>query len=128
MGDQRKNSSPAVPDNKENSISKEVVVERVKEILHLLAKTVSLIKIFPPDHSSVKNFTREMAEKLIKFLEDNWKLELDVDEFSFNFQGKMVYQDQSTIKSLPFLFFKDGLQKLFFYKGLDINNFRNFWN
>ena len=127
MEDQRKSSFPVTPDKtQDKSQSNEVELEKVKEIINLLAKTVSLIKIFPPDHSSVKNFINELADKLIKFLESNWKLELDVDEFSFRYQGEVIYKDQSTIKSLPFLFFKDGLQKLFFYKGLNLEQLQKF--
>ncbi len=131
MGNWTKNSSPPATvnnsnNNQEGKKSKEEIAEKVKEITALLAKTVSLIKIFPPDHSSVKSFIHELAEKMIKFLEENWKLELDVDEFSFSYQGKTVYQDESFIKSLPFLFFKDGLQKLFFYKGLNYNQLQEF--
>ncbi|MFQ5721004.1 MAG: hypothetical protein ACE5GI_00750, partial [Candidatus Aminicenantales bacterium] len=131
MEDRKRNFSPPGTANNSNNNQirnkpKQETVEKVKEITSLLAKTVSLIKIFPHDHSSVKSFIYELAEKITKFLEDNWKLELDVDEFSFSFQGKTVYQDQSTIKSLPFLFFKDGLQKLFFYKGLNYEQLQEF--
>ncbi|MFP4082691.1 MAG: HEAT repeat domain-containing protein [Candidatus Aminicenantes bacterium] len=93
-------------------------VAEVKEIIHLLAKTVSLVKIFPPDHSSVRNFTQEISDKLASFLQENFDLEIDIKEFSFHFQGENVYEEKNPVKSLPFLFFKDGAQKIFFHKGL----------
>ncbi len=33
-------------------------------------------------------------------------------------RGQVVYTDEMTIKSLPFFFFKDGTQILYFYRGL----------
>lgn len=101
-------------------------LEKVKEIVHILAKTISLIKIFPPEHSSVKGFTEELSEKIVKFLDKYWDLEVGIEEFSFIFQGKTVYHDDNPIKSLPFLFFKDGMQKLFFYKGLNKEQLQEF--
>lgn len=100
--------------------------EKVKEIMHLLAKTVSLIKIYPSDHTSVKGFSDDLSGKMIKFLEKYWNLEIDIEEFSFLFQEKKVYQDDSPGKSLPLLFFKDGMQKIFFHKGLKKEQFLEF--
>lgn len=101
-------------------------LEKVKEVIHLLAKTVSLIKIFPPDHSSVKSFTDEFSGKMVKFVNEYLDLEVDIEEFSFNFQGKTVYYDDNPMKSFPLLFFKDGMQKLFFYKGLKKEQLQQF--
>jgi len=115
-----------IPEDADELIIDEEKLERVKEVIHLLAKTVSLVKIFPPDHSSVKGFTDELSDKIVKFVDEYWDLEVDIEEFSFNFQRKSVYHDDNPIKSLPFLFFKDGMQKLFFYKGLDKEQLQEF--
>lgn len=126
MEDSNNNSSQNIPSHKQETKTDEAKLEKVKDIVNLLARTVSLIKIYPPHHSSVKNFTDELLEKLTSFLDKRWKLELDIEEFSFIYQGKIVYHDESAIKSLPFLFFKDGMQKLFFYKGLKKDQFDEF--
>jgi hypothetical protein len=60
------------------------------------------------------------------YLEKHWKLEIGVQEFEFTFEEKSIYKDDQIKKSLPFLFFKDGIQALFFYKGLDKEEFVNF--
>lgn len=101
-------------------------VQQIKEILHLLAKTVSQVKIYPADHSTVKNFKDELLEILTTYLEKYWKLEIDIGEFSFGFKGQTVYHDPTPLKSLPFLFFKDGMQKLSFYRGLNDHQLQEF--
>jgi HEAT repeat protein len=101
-------------------------VDKVKEILTLLAHTVSVMKIFPSEHATVKNFTEELATKMKKFLEENNKLEIGVLEYSFSHLGKIVYTDEYSIKSLPFFFCKDGTQILFFYKGLSKEELQEF--
>jgi len=94
-------------------------VEKVREIMLALANTNSAMKIFPANHATVQNFVEDLTKKMITFLETNGKLEIDIDEFVFSFMGKPVYRDELSIKSLPFFFFKDGMQKLFFYDGLE---------
>jgi len=115
-----------VPPEGVQDVVGEKQVEEAKHVLHLLGKTVSQVKIYPPDHISVKKTRDELYENLIAYLEKNWKLEIDIREFAFDFQDITVYRDPSPMKSLPFLFFKDGMQKLFFYKGLDMEELQEF--
>ncbi|NLH76978.1 MAG: hypothetical protein GX465_08065 [Acidobacteria bacterium] len=93
--------------------------EKVKDLLHYLANTVSAMKIFPTDHATVLNFVDQLAAKFTAFLAAHQKLQVAIEEFSFVYEGKPVYTDEVAIKSLPFFFFKDGLHILYFYEGLD---------
>jgi hypothetical protein len=101
-------------------------VEKVREIMLALANTNSAMKIFPANHATVLNFVEDLAKKIMEFLEANGKLEIDIEEFVFTFMGKSVYKDELSIKSLPFFFFKDGMQKLFFYDGLEKDEIADF--
>lgn len=94
-------------------------IEKARDILHQLGNTVSAMKIYPSDHITVKYFIDELTQKFTNFLESQGKLEIAVAEYSFFCGGKVVYTDEMTIKSLPFFFFKDGVQMLYFYQGLD---------
>ncbi len=94
-------------------------LETVRELLHLLARTVSAMKIFPSDHASVRSFVDELARRLMVFLDENDKLELGVEEAAFTCLGKPVYKDETSVRSLPFSFFKDGMRSLVFYRGLE---------
>lgn len=40
--------------------------------------------------------------------------------------NRKIFQDEKTIKSLPFLFYKDGMQKLTFHNGLKKEELREF--
>ena len=94
-------------------------VEKARDILHQLGNTVSAMKIYPSDHITVKYFIDELTNKFTSFLDAQGKLEIAIAEYSFFCGGKVVYTDEMTIKSLPFFFFKDGMQMLYFYGGLD---------
>lgn len=96
-----------------------VRMEKAKDLLHSLGNAVSAMKIFPSEHATVKNFVDQIAHKFKDFLAAYQKLQIGIEEFSFTCFGKPVYSDEVAIKSLPFFFFKDGLQVLYFYQGLD---------
>ncbi len=126
MREYSKKISPQETSKSEEVEVTEEQIQQIKEILHLLAKTVSQVKIYPSDHSTVKNFKDELLEKLTTYLEKYWKLEIDIGEFSFGFQSQTVYHDPAPLKSLPFLFFKDGMQKLSFYRRLNDHQLQEF--
>ncbi|MEN6560464.1 MAG: HEAT repeat domain-containing protein [Acidobacteriota bacterium] len=94
-------------------------IDKVKDLLHGLANAVSAMKIFPSEHATVTAFINQLAEKFAAFLNAYQKLQIGIEERSFTYEGKPVYTDEVAIKSLPFFFFKDGLQIFFFYQGLD---------
>ncbi|MGZ5469146.1 MAG: hypothetical protein ACXW2H_08390, partial [Candidatus Aminicenantales bacterium] len=94
-------------------------VEKAKDLLHFLANTVSAMKIFPSEHATVKNFIDQLTQKFSAFLGAYEKFQVGIEEYSFTYGGNPAFTDETAIKSLPFFFFKDGLQILFFYQGLD---------
>jgi len=94
-------------------------IEKARDLLHYLANTVSAMKIFPSQHATITNFVDLLTQKFTDFLAAYQKLQVDIEEYSFIYGGKPIFSDELTIKSLPFFFFKDGLQILFFYEGLD---------
>jgi len=103
-----------------------VRLEKARDILHTLANTVSAMKIFPSDHSTVRHFVDTLDQKFKEFLAPYQKLQVGIEEYSFTHAGRPVYTDELTIKSLPFFFFKDGLHILYFYQGLDKQEISDF--
>ena len=101
-------------------------IKNAREIVQLLAKTTSQMKIFASDHVNISRFTDELFGKMNEFLKKHWKFELGVQEFSFTYKGKTVYTDKQIKKSIPFLFYKDGVQSLYFYKDLTKDEFLDF--
>jgi len=94
-------------------------LERVKELVAGLAHTISAMKLFPSHHATVLNFQDELFGKLEKFLNEHHELELGIGENTFTFEGETVYVDENIVKSLPYMFFKDGMQMLAFLKDVD---------
>jgi hypothetical protein len=94
------------------------VLQKAGDILTAMANAVSAMKIFPSDHATVRNFGDILIAKFDEFFQTYQRLEVGVEEFSFTIAGQTVYTDELPLKSLPFFFFKDGAQILYFYRGL----------
>ena len=94
-------------------------VGKIKDILTTMANAVSAMKIFPSDHETVRTFVDALSGKFDAFFKRYPKLEVGVGEYTFTCADRVVYTDEMTIKSLPFFFFKDGAEILYFYRGLD---------
>ena len=93
-------------------------LDEVKDIVNQIEKVFSQMKIFSSDHENVETFIDLLFVKMSQYLQKHWKLEIGIEEFSFTFKGIPFYTERKTAKSLPYLFHKDGLKMLFFYKGL----------
>jgi HEAT repeat protein len=106
--------------DEENSVlADKQVLRKAQDILTSMANAVSAMKIFPSDHATVRNFVDALIGKFDNFFNTYQRLEVGVEEFSFTCAGQVVYTDEIPLKSLPFFFFKDGTQILYFYRGLD---------
>lgn len=103
-----------------------VETKKVKEVLSLFAKTFSAVRIYPPENPTVKNSVESLYEKTQEFLREYGELKLIVKEFSFIFKEDIVFEEEQKKASLPFLFFKDGMRELAFYKGLDKKELQDF--
>lgn len=110
--DSRKNESPA-PSREGGRVA-----EKVHEILSLLARSVSSIKIFSLNHATTRRLVDALWDQLSRFLERHNKLEIGIREYSFFHEDRLVYREEKALKSLPFLLYKDGTKKILFDKGL----------
>jgi HEAT repeat protein len=113
----------------QNSLAEEEVdlqaLQKVKELILSLSNTVSALKIFPSHHESSLRFRQDLITKLKSFFERYQKLELEIGEFAFYHQGKQVYQDEVSSKSLPYFFYKDGMRLLIIYNAVEEEEIRD---
>jgi len=104
-----------------------VEVKKASHVIQFFKKSFSLIKLYPPENPSVAKSIDLFSNQLGEFLNEYEELSIQVGEFSFSFKGEPVFQDEERSKSLPFLFYKDGLRELSFHKGLDKQELKEFF-
>lgn len=101
-------------------------LESVKEIFHILAHTVSSLKLFPSHHSTIQKFVDELLAKLKAYFEHRLELEAGIGESAFYLDGEKIYKEENLIKSLPYLFYKDGMQRFAILRDIDMAELRDF--
>jgi hypothetical protein len=103
-------------------------VDRVKDVFLFFNHTLSAMKLFPDSNASVAGFRDDLFNRLTDILDLLTELDIDIEESSFLFEGEVVSHEANIAKSLPYLFFKDGMQKLIFIRGLDKGELLEFLN
>jgi HEAT repeat protein len=101
-------------------------IKKAKEVLNHFVKAFASMRIYPAENPTVKSLMNTFGDKMQKFLDEEEELKLIVNEFSITFMEETVLQDGQKKASLPFLFFKDGIRELAFYKGLDKEELQDF--
>ncbi len=117
MSEKFNDSFGTASDKAEQDIDKKQLDE-VKDIVNQIEKVFSQMKIFSFDHENVETFIDLLFDRMSQYLQKYWKLEIGIEEFSFTFKDVPFYTERKISKSLPYLFYKDGLKMLFFYKGM----------
>ena len=92
--------------------------DTAREILLILGNAVSAARLFPSEHQTVGHFIADLHQRLTEYLGKYGKLELGIEEQTFTLDEKTISRDPNPARSLPFFFFKDGMKRLGFYKGL----------
>jgi len=124
--DKKINDNPRGHSGKTIQGIKKKHIDELNNIINQLDKTFSQMKIFSSDHENVESFIDLLYDRISKYLQDNWKIEIGIEEFSFTFKGIPFYTEKQLSKSLPFLFYKDGVKMLFIYKGLSRDELKQF--
>ena len=100
--------------------------EDVHEVCALFVRAVTTSKLYPSGHESVAVLRDNFLNRLTAFLESRSDLTLEVKQDAFLLEGAVVHQDDNPLRSLPYFFHKDGMQKLIFLKGLGREEFADF--
>ena len=96
-----------------------ILIDQVREIILQLTKAISSIKVFSWQHAATQKMVHGVWATLTRFLDkEQARLDIGVEEFAFTFRERVVYRDEKAIKSLPFLFYKDGTKQLIFHKSM----------
>jgi hypothetical protein len=82
-------------------------------------KAIKAFRFYPPDNPTLKGFRDNALKKFQFFLNKYNIFTLQIGEYDFSYNGKVLYENRDVKTSLAFLFYKDGLRELRFLKGLE---------
>jgi hypothetical protein len=102
------------------------ILESAREICVGMVRAVTTSKIFPARQESVNVRRRAVCARLQDFLDRYGDFELEIKQGAFLYQDEVVYLEDNPLRSLPYLLYKDGMQKLAFTRGLTEKEFFDF--
>ena len=90
-----------------------------RDLTSSVIKAIKAFRFYPPDNPTLKGFRDTLMKKFQFFLNKFNIFTLQVGEYEFSYNGKVLYENRDVKASLAFLFYKDGLRELRFMKGLE---------
>lgn len=104
----------------------EVLLEQVKDWVTLLTKTVRAAQLYVATNPLLRGFVDDLGRKLDVLWDDVRELTFQVEEHSLRWRTASVYQGEPTPDNLAFQFFKDGIRRLTFLPGAELDELREF--
>jgi HEAT repeat protein len=90
-----------------------------RDLTSSFIKAIKAFRFYPPDNPTLKGFRDNLFKKFQFFLNKYNIFTLQVGEYDFSYNAKVLYENRDPKVSLAFLFYKDGLRELRFLKGLE---------
>jgi hypothetical protein len=90
-----------------------------RDLTSSFIKAIKAFRFYPPDNPTLKGFRDNVLKKFQFFLNKYNIFTLQIGEYDFSYNGKVLYENRDVKASLAFLFYKDGLRELRFLKGLE---------
>jgi len=101
-------------------------IRQIKDIIGRFVHTIAAMRLYPFGHINVTKFRDNLYQRLSSFLEEQGEFEIEIKENAFFFAGGAVFQEDSGVKSLPYLYYNDGMRALTFVPGLTREELYNF--
>jgi len=100
----------------------------VKSVIQDFLQTLKAFQFYEANHPSLLRFLEHLKKDFDSYFEKYDTLTIQVNELHFFFDEKVVYEGRDLRESLAFMFFKDGIRELHFFRGLDLNEIFDFLN
>jgi HEAT repeat protein len=90
-----------------------------RDLCSSFVKAIKAFRFYPPDNPTLKGFRDQLLKKFQFFLNKHHLFTLQIGEYDFSYNGKVLYENRDAKASLAFLLYKDGFRELRFTKGLE---------
>jgi HEAT repeat protein len=118
-------------EDKADALDERMLEERVKStraLIQTFLQTVKAYRLYESNHPILSKFLDRLRKDFDHYFHEFDSFSLQIAEHHLYYQGKVVYESQDVKESLAFLFFKDGIRELRFFKGLEFKEIVDFLN
>jgi len=119
------------PENKADDIDEKAIEEEVKStksLIQTLLQTMKAYRLYESSHPILSKFMDRLRKDFDRYFDEFDSLSFQIGEHRLTYRGKVVYESEDTKESLAFLFYKDGIREIRFFKGLEFAEIVDFLN
>jgi hypothetical protein len=103
-------------------------IRETRALIQTFLQTVKACRLYESSHPILSKFLDRLKRDFDHYFEEFDSFFLSIRERQFFCQGKVVYESQDIKDNLAFLFFKDGIREIRFFRGLAIGEIQSFLN
>jgi hypothetical protein len=103
-------------------------VRCTRALIQTFLQTVKAYRLYESNHPILSKFLDRLRKDFDDYFHELDSFSLQIAEHRLYYRGKVVYESQDVKESLAFLFFKDGIRELRFFKGLEFKEIVDFLN
>ena len=118
-------------ENKDDDIDEKAIEEEVKStksLIQTLLQTMKSYRLYESSHPILLKFMDRLRKDFDRYFEEFDSLYFQIKEHQLIYRGKVVYESEDKKESLAFLFYKDGIREIRFFKGLEYAEIVEFLN
>lgn len=103
-------------------------VKSTRALIQTFLQTLKAYRLYESNHPILSRFLDRLRKDFDQYFDGFDSFSLQIGEYCLYYRGKVVYESQDVKESLAFLFFKDGIRELRFFKGLEFKEIVAFLN
>ncbi|MGH9320061.1 MAG: HEAT repeat domain-containing protein [Vicinamibacteria bacterium] len=101
-------------------------VAGARELLRLLVKTQKAHRLYEAKNAVSERLEQELFERLTAFVSEEGEIQLTIQEAQIRCDEVVVLESADRNDSLAFLLYRDGIRRLSFGSGLEVEELRTF--
>jgi hypothetical protein len=116
-------------EDKMDPMDQKVLEEEVKStkvLIQTLLQTLKAFRLYEPNHPLLSKFKERIKNDFEHYFREFDSFSLQVGEHQLFYRGQAVYESQDVKESLAFVFYKDGIREIRFFKGLEFREIVDF--
>ncbi|MGQ9646612.1 MAG: HEAT repeat domain-containing protein [Thermodesulfobacteriota bacterium] len=101
-------------------------VKSTKALIQTFLQTLKAFRLYEPNHPLLSKFQDRLKHDFESYFNEFDSFSLQVGEHQLFYSGKVIYQSEDIKESLAFVFFKDGIREIRFFKGIEFREIVDF--
>ncbi|MBU0983325.1 MAG: HEAT repeat domain-containing protein [candidate division Zixibacteria bacterium] len=102
------------------------LLQDIKFILRDLLKAIKVVSLYPENNPLPQSLKRTVAERMTDIVAHAGGLDLSIEKTYLTWRNETVFTDQSKEESLAGLFFDQGITRIVFKAGLEVDDIYRF--